>query len=174
MAQQTESPSAQTPNPRRGVRASLMLLVFIGVCFAAAAVGSSVTTPALDDWYANLNKPDWNPPNAVFGPVWSVLFLLMAMAGWLIWKRRGFVDSGLPLSLFAVQLAFNVLWSVLFFGLRNPGLAFADVVCLWLAIAATLVSFWRVRPLAGALLVPYLGWVSYAAALNVAIWQLNA
>jgi translocator protein len=124
-------------------------------------------------WYASLEKPAFNPPSWVFGPVWTALYVLMGVAAWLVWERFGGA-ARTALAVFGVQLAFNAAWSVLFFGLRSPGLAFAWIVILWSLIVATLVLFWRLRPLAGVLLVPYLAWVSFAAVLNLAIWRLNA
>jgi tryptophan-rich sensory protein len=149
------------------------LVVVNVICFAAAGIGSLVTTPQIPGWYADLAKPAWKPPNWIFGPVWSCLYLMMAVAAWLVWQQRGFAGAKLPLTLFAIQLALNSLWSVLFFGLQNPGRAVAEIVLLWMAILATLIAFWKRSKSAGGLLVPYLAWVSFAAALNVAIWQMN-
>lgn len=160
--------------PMNRTKQTLGLVVLLAICLGAAAAGSAVTNPRIAGWYATLNKPSWTPPNWVFGPVWTVLYVGMAVAAWLIWRQRGMVGSArTPLVLFAVQLAFNVAWSWLFFGLRSPGLAFLDIVLLWIAIAATLVAFWRRSLAAGLLLVPYLAWVTFAAILNLAIWQLN-
>jgi tryptophan-rich sensory protein len=117
--------------------------------------------------------PSWAPPPSVFGPVWTVLYALMAIAAWLVWRIGGFRAARMALILFLAQLAINALWSWLFFGWHLGGLAFADVLALWALIVATLISFWRVRPLAGALLIPYLAWVSFASVLNYAVWQLN-
>lgn len=150
-----------------------VLAVFVLLCFAAARVGSFLTTPALDGWYAALRKPSWNPPNWIFGPVWSVLYLSMAIAAWLVWRRCEWSKASLPLSLFALQLVLNVVWSGLFFALKNPKAAFVEILLLWGAILATLIAFWRVTSLAGWLLVPYFGWVAYAAVLNFSIWQMN-
>ncbi len=151
----------------------LALTGLLGLCFAVALVGSWFTTPVLDDWYATLRKPTWTPPNWVFGPVWSALYVSMAVAAWLVWRKRQLVAVVVPLSLFMVQLALNLGWSVVFFGLQNPGAACIEIVLLWTAIVATLLAFWRVTAAAGWLLVPYLGWVTFAVALNFAIWQLN-
>lgn len=152
----------------------LALVAFAVACFAAAGLGSLLTGTSVGTWYAALQKPAWTPPNWVFGPVWTMLYVMMAVAAWLVWGGRGDHQVALPLSLFAVQLALNVAWSGLFFGLRSPGAAFADIVLLGGAIVATLVSFWRVRAAAGVLLAPYLAWVLFASALNLAIWRLNA
>lgn len=150
------------------------LVVAIIVCFAAAGLGGLVTTPKIPNWYADLAKPTWTPPGWIFGPVWTLLYLMMAIAAWLVWRHQGFTRAKAPLSLFAIQLALNSLWSVLFFGLQNPGLAVIDIVLLLAAILATLIVFWKHSRWAGALLAPYLVWVSFATALNVAIWRMNA
>lgn len=142
------------------------------VSFIAAAIGGAASVRA-GSFYTQLARPDWAPPPSVFGPVWTVLYALMGIAAWLVWRQGGFRAASSALTLFFVQLAFNALWSWLFFGWRLGGLAFADILLLWALIAATLVAFWRITPLAGALLVPYLLWVSFAAALNYAVWQLN-
>ncbi len=153
----------------------LGLVVSIVVCFGVAALGSLATDPNIDGWYAALRKPSWNPPNWVFGPVWSMLYLLMAVAAWLVWRRRGFAGASLlPLVLFGVQLVLNGLWSVLFFGWHRPDLAFIEIVFLWSAILATMLAFRRVVPLAAALLVPYFLWVTFAAFLNFTIWSMNS
>ena len=151
----------------------LGLIVLLVVCFAAAGIGGAVTTPKIATWYAALAKPSWNPPNWIFGPVWSVLYLCMAIAAWLVWRQGGLAGAATPLALFAVQLVLNLAWSWLFFGFENPGLAFVDIVLLWAAIAATMVAFWFRSAIAGILFLPYLAWVSFAAALNFTLWRLN-
>ena len=152
---------------------ALALGLFYLACFLAAGLGSLFTMVSVGSWYAGLAKPSWNPPAWVFGPVWTVLYAMMAVAGWLVWRRGG-PASWLALRWFAVQLVLNVGWSALFFGLQMPGLAFAEILVLWVAIVATLRTSWRVSWPAGVLLVPYLLWVSFAAVLNFAIWRLNA
>jgi tryptophan-rich sensory protein len=150
------------------------LVVSLTVVFAAAGLGSHFTARSVAEWYPTLAKPSWTPPGAVFAPVWTALYFLMALAAWLVWRKAGGLGAArLSLALFAVQLALNAAWSVLFFGLRMPGLAFGELVLLWLAIVATLAAFWRVLPAAGLLLAPYLAWVTFAGALNFAIWRLN-
>ena len=149
------------------------LVVFLVVCFAAAGIGGAVTTPKIATWYATLTKPSWNPPNWIFGPVWSALYFCMAVAAWLVWRQGGFLDANVPLALFGVQLALNVLWSCIFFGLERPGFAFGEVLLLWPAIAATMIVFWQRSMIAGILFVPYLAWVSFASFLNFTIWRLN-
>lgn len=140
--------------------------------FAASALGALASMRAAD-FYGTLLQPSWAPPSSVFGPVWTLLYALMAVSAWLAWRRGGFRARRVVLSLFLVQLAVNALWSWLFFAWHLGGWAFADIVLLWILVAATLIGFWRVRPLAGALLVPYLLWVSFASALNYSVWQLN-
>lgn len=153
---------------------SLGLLLFLGLSFVAALVGSLFTGAAIDSWYDTIAKPSWTPPDWIFGPVWTLLYVAMAVAAWLVWRQAGWSHAGTGLTLFSIQLVLNAAWSALFFGARNPGLAFAEIVLLWGAILATLLAFWRVRPLAGMLFVPYLAWVTFAAVLNYAIWRLNS
>ena len=149
----------------------LALAIAVGVCFGAAALGSRATFESLRAWYPSLRKPSWNPPNAAFGPVWTVLYLAMAVAVWLVWRTGN--DVAVAVTLFAVQLALNVAWSVVFFGRRQLQAAFAVIVALWFAIAATLVVFASIDALAAALLAPYLAWVTFASFLNAAIARLN-
>ena len=151
----------------------LALVIFLVVCFAAAGIGGAVTTPKIGGWYATLVKPTWNPPNWIFGPVWATLYFCMAVAAWLVWRQGGLEQTRVPLILFGGQLALNVLWSCIFFGLEMPGLAFAEVLVLGGAIAATTVAFWQRSTIAGVLFLPYLAWVSFASVLNFAIWRLN-
>jgi translocator protein len=154
----------------RPARSALALAGWVGVTFAAAAMGG-LFLPG--EWYAGLRKPSWNPPNWIFGPVWSALYTIMAMAAWLVWKRGGFAGQRVALLLFLVQLLFNALWSPLFFGLHQPSLAFVDLMLLWLTLLATIAAFWKARRLAGAMLLPYLAWSTFAGSLNFAIWRLN-
>ncbi len=164
----------QAPRPSLASDA-VRLIVALVVTFAAAAIGSAATIPNLEPWYASLTKPSWNPPNFVFGPVWSTLYTLMAIAAWLVWRRGGpdGANVRVPLAWFLLQLALNALWSWLFFGWHRVGLAFVEVLMLWLAILATILSFRRVSSLAAILLVPYLLWVTFASTLNGAIARLN-
>lgn len=148
------------------------LLGWLVISFIAAAIGGAASSQA-GPFYTDLNRPDWAPPPSIFGPVWTGLYALMGVAAWLVWRVGGFRAAQFALILFLVQLALNALWSWLFFGLHRGDLAFADILVLWVLIVATLIAFWRVRPLAGALLVPYLLWVSFASALNYTVWQLN-
>jgi tryptophan-rich sensory protein len=147
-------------------------LGWLAASFLAAFVGGAASVQA-GPFYASLVQPAWAPPASVFGPVWTVLYALMAVAAWLVWRKGGFRAARGALTLFLVQLAVNALWSWLFFGWHRGALAFADILLLWLLIVATMVAFWRTRPLAGALLLPYLLWVTFAAALNWSVWHLN-
>ena len=142
------------------------------VSFIAAAVGSAASIGA-DSFYSQLVRPEWAPPPAVFGPVWTVLYALMGIAAWLVWRGGGFVAARVALVMFIIQLMVNALWSWLFFGWHFGALAFINILVLWVLILTTLMSFWRIKPVAGALLIPYLLWVSFAAALNYTVWQLN-
>jgi tryptophan-rich sensory protein len=155
-------------------RSAVALVSCVAACFAAAGIGSVATARSVSTWYQELAKPPFSPPDWVFGPVWTVLFVMMAVAAWLVWRRRGLRGGAVPLTLFGVQLALNAAWSWLFFGFQLPGVAFVELIVLWVAIAATLVAFWRTSRAAGLLLAPYLLWVSFAAALNFAFWRLNA
>jgi len=154
------------------MRQALGLLGWAVLCYTAAAVGALASVRA-GSFYAALSQPGWAPPGEVFAPVWTVLYGLMALAAWLVWRARGFAGARAPLGLFIVQLALNALWTWLFFAWRLGGLAFAEILLLLALIAATTVAFWRIRALAGALLLPYLAWVAFAAALTWATWQRN-
>jgi benzodiazapine receptor len=153
-----------------GSRNLQALAGWIALCFGAAATGAFVS---IDGWYADLAKPAWNPPPWVFGPVWSMLYLMMAVAAWRVWSLGGFPARKRPLTLFLVQLALNALWTPLFFGLHQPGLALFEIILLWLAIVATLRAFHRIDRPAAFLLLPYLAWVTFATVLNAALWQMN-
>lgn len=148
------------------------LVVWIAVTFIAAAIGARASISA-GEFYLRLERPVWAPPPSVFGPVWSVLYLLMGVAAWLVWRVRGFRKASTTLSLFLGQLAINALWTWLFFGWRLGALSFAAILLLWVLIVATLLRFRRVSAWAGALLIPYLLWVSFASALTYAVWQRN-
>jgi tryptophan-rich sensory protein len=148
------------------------LVGWLAVSYLAAAIGAAASVQA-GTFYARLVRPDWAPPAAVFGPVWTALYALMGIAAWIAWRAGGFGAARRALTLFLVQLAVNALWSWLFFGWHRGALAFADILLLLVLILATLVSFWRISQVAGALLVPYLLWVVFACALNYSVWQLN-
>ncbi|MGV8075574.1 MAG: TspO/MBR family protein [Syntrophobacteraceae bacterium] len=150
---------------------ALGLVGWLAVSFSAALIGSRYVP---GEWYASLAKPSWNPPNAVFGPVWSVLYALMGVSAWLVWRRAGFTGAGRSvMGLFFVQLVLNALWSYLFFGLHRPDIAFFEIVVLWVAILVVVVLFWSVDRVAGVLMLPYLAWVGFASCLNFALWRLN-
>lgn len=151
-----------------------LLVCQLVVVFAAAAIGGWLTMLGMPDWYDSLIKPSFNPPDTVFGPVWTVLYLSMAIAAWLALRSAPVERRPLVLGVFALQLALNVAWSGLFFAGKSPGWALVDIALLWAAILATILVFWRYHKLAGALLVPYLLWVSFAAVLNFSLWQLNS
>jgi tryptophan-rich sensory protein len=148
------------------------LLTWLALVFLAAAAGGLASANA-GDFYGQLVRPDWAPPGWLFGPVWGVLYLAMGIAAWLVWRVGGFRAARGALWLFIIQLAANALWTWLFFVWRQGALAFAEILCLWVLILATLIAFHRVRPLAGILLFPYLAWVSFAGLLSYVIWQLN-
>ncbi len=146
------------------------LVGWLVLCFSAASLGAFFMP---GEWYAGIRKPSWNPPGWVFGPVWSALYTMMAAAAWLVWKQGGWAAQRRPLTVFLAQWALNALWTPLFFGWHRPGWAFVEILLLWVAIAWTLREFWPVHRTAAMLLVPYLMWVTYAGALNGAIYRLN-
>ncbi|MBK1661259.1 TspO/MBR family protein [Paracraurococcus ruber] len=149
---------------------TLGLLGFLAACFAAASTGAVFKPGA---WYEALAKPRWNPPNWLFPIAWSALYVMMAFAGWLVWRGAGFAGAGLALGLWALQLALNAAWSWIFFGMKRMDWALAELVALWLALAATILAFAPHSAIAAWLLVPYLVWVSFAGFLNWTIWRLN-
>jgi benzodiazapine receptor len=148
------------------------LVWWIALCAAAGALGAIASADA-SSFYASLEKPRWAPPARLFGPVWTLLYMSMAVAAWLVWRERGWARARGPLGLFVAQLAFNALWSWLFFGWHRGALAFTDILVLLALIVATLVAFARIRRLAAWLLAPYLAWVSFATLLNYSVWQRN-
>jgi len=156
---------------KAGVPRYVGLIGWLILTFSAATTGAFVKTAG---WYAELAKPTWNPPSWVFGPVWTTLYAMMAVAAWLVWQRGGWKAQRGPLTLYVAQWALNALWTPLFFGLQRPGLAFAEILLLLIALIATLVVFWRVRRAATWLLVPYAVWASFATVLNFTIWRMNA
>jgi len=149
-----------------------VLGAFLAICLGAGALGSVATAPQIPTWYASLSKPPWNPPSWVFAPVWTSLYMMMGAAAWLVWRRVG-TPFNQVFFWFWIQLVLNTIWSFIFFGLERPGWAFAEIILLWLSIAATLWAFRKCSRLAALLLIPYLGWVSFAACLNFTIWSLN-
>ena len=148
----------------------MSLAIWILLCEGVGIVSGLLTARAVDGWYRTLRKPSFNPPNWVFGPVWTLLYLLMAVAAWMVWRGE---RPELPIALFVIQLALNFFWSLLFFGAKRPALAFAEILLLWSAIFGTTTAFFAVNAVAGWLMVPYLLWCTFAAALNGAIVRLN-
>jgi len=151
----------------------LALVLLVGLCLGVGGLGGAVTAESVTTWYATLNKPSFNPPNWIFGPVWTALYILMGVAAWRVWRSADRDTARGPLAVFALQLAVNLGWSVAFFGLRNPGLAVVVILALDLLVLATALMFRRIDRLAAWLLVPYLAWISFATLLNVTIWRLN-
>jgi tryptophan-rich sensory protein len=148
------------------------LVAWLLTSFAAGAIGGIASANARS-FYAQLARPDWAPPAWLFAPVWTVLYILIGVAAWMVWRARGFDGARGPLLLFLLQLAANALWTWIFFAWRLGALAFAEILLLWLLIGATILTFWRVRPPAGALMLPYILWVSFATALTYWTWQHN-
>ncbi len=151
---------------------SIKLLISIVICQAVGGIGSIFTVPAISGWYKSLQKPFFNPPNWIFSPVWIFLFLLMGISLYLVWNR-GARENKKAIIIFGVQLALNILWSIIFFGFKSPGLAFLEIIILWLAILTTIISFYKISKTAGLVLIPYILWVSFALILNFFLWQLN-
>ena len=159
----------------RNLSTSRQLLALAGwllLSFAAAALGAIASIEA-KSFYALLTRPSWAPPGWLFGPVWTVLYVLMGVAAWLVWRSSGFKKSRTALVLFVLQLAANALWTWLFFAWHQGAVAFAEILLLWGLIVATTASFWRLNAFAGALMLPYLAWVTFATALTLAVWRLN-
>ena len=153
-----------------GIHSLFALIGFIVACFLAALTGA-LFRPG--DWYERLAKPTWRPPNRLFAPVWTVLYFTIAISGWLVWREAGFAGAALPLAIYALQLILNAAWTPLFFGLHRPDLGFLNIVLIWLSIIATIALFFPIHAAAALLLLPYLAWVTFAAALNFAVWRLN-
>ncbi|MFC2025212.1 TspO/MBR family protein [Chloroflexota bacterium] len=150
------------------------LIVSIATCLCAGAIGSIFTTPAIPTWYATLEKPPFNPPNWLFAPAWTTLYLLMAISAFIIWRRSVNNRQGQKsLIIFLIQLILNALWSAVFFGLESPLYGIIIIIALWAAILLTILMFFRLSLLAGWLLLPYIGWVTFAAILNIYIFILN-
>jgi translocator protein len=173
------SAPAASPNPDRrsatvirDKRDALSLAAALALPLTAGGIGGVATAKSVGTWYRTLDKPPWTPPNWLFGPAWTVLYVLMGVASWLVWRSR---DQRAPraLRLYGLQLALNTAWSLLFFGARRLDLALAEVAALWAAILATTISFFRIRPVAGVLMLAYQGWTTFAAALNASVWQRN-
>jgi tryptophan-rich sensory protein len=162
---------ARTPPAERG--SIVVLLAFVAVCLGVSAIGTAITWSSIETWYPTLAKPAFSPPDWVFAPVDSVLFVMMAVAAWRIWSHRD--RPGVPLALFCfvVQLTLNLLWTILFFGLRGIGAAVVESAVLLLAVTATTIAFFRLDRAAGWLLVPYLAWTAFAVVITLEIWRLN-
>ena len=148
------------------------LVGWIALSLAAGAIGAIASAKART-FYATLDRPSWSPPGWIFGPVWTVLYVLMGSAAWLVWREQGWAGARGALTLFCAQLVLNALWSWLFFAWHRGGAAFAEVVLLALSIVATMAAFAQVRPLAAALLIPYIAWVTFASTLNYSLWRRN-
>lgn len=155
------------------LKQSIALAVFVALSFAAPAISALLSVSGPDAWYVDLNKPWFNPPGWVFGPVWSFLYLSMGVAAWLVWRNGNTAALAWPLRLFLVQLLLNALWTPLFFGMHRPGLALIDIMLLWAAIGATTFAFYAQSKAAAFLLIPYWLWVSFATLLNASIWWMN-
>ena len=149
------------------------LFFWIGLCLLTGAVSGWLSRDGISGWYRTLRKPPLNPPDWVFGPVWTLLYLSMGVAAWMIWRDRRAPGADLALGIFFLQLALNFLWSVIFFRWQSPGLAMCDIFLLLATIGGTIIAFYGVRPVAGAILVPYLAWVLFASYLNIAVWWRN-
>ncbi|MCE7985709.1 MAG: tryptophan-rich sensory protein [Caldilinea sp. CFX5] len=184
MITQEQSNAVRTAQRRKQWPTLLLALI---IPFTAATIGGVATNRSLFGWYRRLRKPTWNPPAWVFGPVWTALYLVMGIASWLVWRRGELsveeetaqdrhathAEVQGALTFYGLQLVLNSLWSVIFFGLRRIDLALVEVVALWTMLLVTLTRFYRIQPLAGLLLVPYQLWVTFAALLNLRVWQLN-
>lgn len=155
------------------LKAYAVLAGFLVASFSVAAIGGAATASSVGTWYQTLQRPAWNPPNWIFGPVWTLLYILMSVAAWRVWCRAEAATAQSSLRWFAAQLVLNLLWSLLFFGLRSPGLAFVEVLVFWAVLVVMLSQFWRADRIAGALWAPYVAWVSFASVLNGTIWWLN-
>jgi len=154
-------------------RDTLGFAVFLALCLAVSAIGGAATASSVGTWYQALAKPSFNPPDWLFAPVWTTLYFMMAIAAWRVWRRDGLRGARWALTLFGLQLALNLCWSIVFFGLRSIGGALVEIAVLLLAIVATTVVFWQRDRVAGMLFVPYAAWVAFAAVLNAALLRLN-
>ncbi|MGA2411085.1 MAG: TspO/MBR family protein [Candidatus Binataceae bacterium] len=151
----------------------LGLAMWVALCVIAGAASGWLSRDGLANWYPHLRKPDLNPPNWLFGPIWTTLYVIMGLAAWMVWDSAPLVLTQTALLLFGLQIALNFFWSLVFFAWRRPGTAFIDLLLIWLAIVSTQIAFATIHPLAAVLLIPYLAWVSFAGYLNGAIWRLN-
>lgn len=157
----------------RSRRDIIGLILFLLLCLAVSVIGGAITASSVDTWYPTLDKPWFNPPDWVFAPVWTLLYIFMAVAAWRVWRTPRSPARRNALLLFAVQLVLNVVWSLLFFGLQQIGMALVEITTLLVAIVANAIVFRRLDSLAGVLFVPYVLWVGYASLLNLSLWLLN-
>ena len=148
-----------------------VLAGFIILCLAVGGVSGFVTVQSVQEWYPTLNKPFFNPPSWIFGPVWTLLYIMMAVAAWRVWLEGSVAKPAL--NLFFIQLVLNFFWTIIFFGMKNIGLALVEIIALWIMIALTLRAFMKIAKPAGWMMAPYLAWVSFATLLNASIWRLN-
>jgi benzodiazapine receptor len=155
-------------------RTVIAATIFAAICLLVGGIGGFFSASSVKTWYATLNRPAFSPPGWLFGPVWTMLYIMMGVAAGLVW-RQGIATPAVKAAIaaFVIQLILNAIWSPLFFGLRSPLLGLVDIVPLWLAIVVTIILFWQVHKTAAILLVPYLLWVSFATLLNLRLWQLN-
>lgn len=165
--------SGHTTTISKPSRDVLGFVVFLVLCLAVSGVGGIITAASVGTWYQAIEKPPFNPPDWVFAPVWTTLYVMMAIAGWRVWRRAGFEARWKALAVFATQLALNLIWSFLFFGLQRIDLALVEIVILLLVIIVNAAMFWRIDRLAGVLFAPYVLWVAYATVLNASLWLLN-
>ncbi len=154
-------------------RSPLILLVLLALCLGVSAIGGAITATSVETWYPTLNKPSFTPPNWVFAPVWTTLYVMMAVAAWRVWGQRRRAAVRPAFVWFGVQLVLNLVWTALFFGLRNLDAALAEILLLLVVVAITTVVFFRIDRVAGCLFIPYLGWTAFGAWLMLQIWQLN-
>ncbi len=152
----------------------IKIVIAVLICEFAGIIGAVFTTPAITTWYATIQKPSFNPPNWIFFPVWTVLFLLMGLSLYIVWtKGLDKKEVRKAAYVFAFQLILNIAWSIIFFGFKNPFLAFIEIILLWISILATIILFYRISKKAGAIMIPYILWVTFAAFLNYSVWILN-
>lgn len=170
MTASMDDPKPPKTNHRTRVFA---LIAFMVLCLIISAAGGAVTATSVNDWYAGLQKPFFNPPNWLFGPVWTVIYFLIAFSGWRIWLKHGFANAKSPFAVYGAQLTLNLFWSFLFFGAQSPALGLINIIALLVCIALNIAVFMRLDRLAGWLLLPYGVWVGFATLLNGAIWHLN-
>ena len=150
------------------------LIICIVICIMAGIIGSIFTSRNIPTWYATINKPSFNPPNWVFGPVWTTLYIMMGVSLFLIWRQRDAMSISPAIYFFAIQLILNALWSIIFFGMKLMLVGFIEICTLWIFILLSIISFYGISPVASILLLPYLLWVSYASVLNFSIYKLNS